>query len=338
MSVMSVASQWVNKAKARLDSHRCGERKAYAEFLKSYKQAEKTRASGRTERGRLSDKWTFEEIKTQRILIVGENGIGDEILTIGCLSDLLPQCGQLIWCCNPKLKGIFARSFCELEVVSESDAQPAVDGMIYSWELIGRLRDSLCSFSWTKCGDFQPYLEAPAALRHSLRARYECGSKKLVGLAWRSDRHGEQLSDKTCDLRDVSQWAQFFEHVQDKVQFVSLQYGDTKDEIAFARWKYGVEIYQDQRIDVFGDIDAAAAQVASVDYVVSISTSAAHLAGALGVPGWLLLPRKPFAHWRAGHTICPWYPTLQPIRQSAPGDWQPVLATLTTAIAQEIGV
>jgi hypothetical protein len=336
---MSVASQWVKMAKDRLDGSLCDERKTYSEFLKSYMQAEeKTRAKTRIERGCLSDKWTLEDIKTQRILIVGENGIGDEVLTIGCLADLEPQCGQLIWRCHPKLKGIFARSFPDLEFRSEGDAQPTADGMIYSWELIGRLRGGLCRFSWTKCGEFKPYLKAPAALRQSLGARYESRSKKLVGLAWRSERDRERLSDKTCDLRGVPEWAHFFKCVQDKVQFVSLQYGDIEDEIAFARSEYGVEIYRDQNVDVFGDVEAAAAQIAAMDYVVSISTSAAHLAGALGVPGWLLLPRKPFAHWRAGNAICPWYPTLWPIRQNTPGDWQPVLHTLTQAVAQEIGV
>jgi len=336
---MSVASQWVKMAKSRLDGNLRDERKAYSEFLKSYMQAEeKTRAKTRIERGYLSDKWTLEDIKTQRILIVGENEIGDEVLTIGCLTDLQLQCSQLIWRCHPKLKRIFAHSFPALEFISESDAQPTADGVIYSWELIGRLRDSLCRFSWTKCGEFKPYLKAATSLRKSLRARYESRSKKLVGLAWRSERNGEQLSDKTCDLRGVPEWAHFFQCVRDKVQFVSLQYGDTKDEIAFAGSEYGVEIYRDQNVDVFGDVEAAAAQIAAMDYVVSISTSAAHLTGALGVPGWLLLPRKPFAHWRAGNATCPWYPTLWPIRQNTPGDWQPVLHTLTRAVAQEIGV
>lgn len=339
MSGMSVTSQWVNMAKSRLDGNLCDERKAYSEFLKSYMQAEgETRAKARIERGYLSDKWTLEDIKTQRILIVGENGIGDEVLTIGCLADLQLRPDQLTWRCHPKLKGIFAHSFPALKFISEEDAQPTPDAVIYSWELVGRVRDSLCRFSWTKCGEFKPYLKAPTALQKSLSARYERKSKKLVGLAWRSERNGEQLSEKTCGLRSVPEWAQFFQRVRDKVQFVSLQYGDTEDEIAYASSEYGVEIYQDQDVDVFGDLEAAAAQIAAMDYVVSISTSAAHLTGALGVPGWLLLPRKPFAHWRAGNAICPWYPTLRPIRQKTPGDWQAVLHTLTRAVAQEIRV
>ena len=46
---------------------------------------------------------------------------------------------------------------------------------------------------------------------------------------------------------------------------------------------------------------------------------------ALGVPGCVLLPKKPFAHWRAGKDKCPWYPELTPIKQKTEGDWHAVL-------------
>ena len=118
------------------------------------------------------------------------------------------------------------------------------------------------------------------------------------------------------------------------MRFVSLQYGDTRDDIAFARRKYGVEIYQDGGVDIFNDVDAAAAQIAAVDYVVSISTTTAHLAGALAVPGWVMLQKKPYPHWRAGKCICPWYPTLRPLRQQKPGDWRGVLAGIADELAR----
>ena len=96
-----------------------------------------------------------------------------------------------------------------------------------------------------------------------------------------------RVSEKTCDLRDVPDWAAFFERLKDKVRFVWVQYGDTDDEIAFARWKYSVEIYQDKSLDIYNDVDGAAAQIAVMDYMVSIATTAAHLAGALAIPGWV---------------------------------------------------
>ena len=73
-----------------------------------------------------------------------------------------------------------------------------------------------------------------------------------------------------------------------------------------------------------------------MDYVVSISTTAAHLAGAMGVPGWVLLKKMPFPHWRAGKDMCPWYPTLRPIRQTNEGAWSAVLKKVADEFEKEV--
>jgi hypothetical protein len=124
----------------------------------------------------------------------------------------------------------------------------------------------------------------------------------------------------------VPDWAAFFERLKNKVRFVSVQYGDTDDEIAFARWKYSVEIYQDKSLDIYNDVEGAAAQIAVMDYMVSIATTAAHLAGKL------------ILHWRPGKKICPWYPTLRPIRQLATEDWKSVLTSVTEELVNELNV
>lgn len=103
--------------------------------------------------------------------------------------------------------------------------------------------------------------------------------------------------------------------------------------VSFTRWKYGVEIYQDQSIDTWNDLDGVAAQL---DYVVSISTTVVHLAGALGVPGWVLLQHEPFAHWGAGKHVCLWYPTVRPCRQKSPGEWSGALEQVAKELAAKI--
>ena len=306
------------------------EAEAYKKYLSGpYKSAEKgTRAENRDERGCLNADWEPGQLADKSILVVGENGIGDEVLTIACLSDLKNKCKSVSWKCDPKLKELFLRSFPDVHFVSGEDPNPTADGTVYSWELIRRFRKELGHFPWKKDdGNISPYLEPSNSLKECLYDRYRDDTKKVIGLAWRSERDGKPLSDKTCDLRNVTHWSAFFKKLEGEARFVSLQYGNTDDKIAFARWKYGVEIYQDKSIDNFNDVDAAAAQIAVMDYVVSISTATAHLAGALRIPGCVLLSGKPFGHWRAGDNECPWYPTLTPIRQNNPGDWQDVLDT-----------
>ena len=77
---------------------------------------------------------------------------------------------------------------------------------------------------------------------------------------------------------------------------VSLQYGDADNEICYTRDHYGVEIYQDREVDL-NNLDQAAAQVNACDLIISISTTAAHLAGALGKKTLLVLPEDPIVHW-----------------------------------------
>jgi ADP-heptose:LPS heptosyltransferase len=77
----------------------------------------------------------------------------------------------------------------------------------------------------------------------------------------------------------------------------------------------------DETVDPLTDLDRQAAQIASLDLVVSISTTAAHMAGALGVKSFLLLNSRPLWHWGSAQAHCPWYPHAELIRQQRPGDW-----------------
>lgn len=83
--------------------------------------------------------------------------------------------------------------------------------------------------------------------------------------------------------------------------------------------------------DLFPD---TAAQMVSLDLVVTTDTSIAHLAGALGRPTLLLLGSSPDFRWMARRDDSPWYPTLRLLRQARPGDWEPVLARAREVIAQ----
>jgi hypothetical protein len=333
-----VDRQWVGNAKDRLAGDSEGEKKTYKCYLQGkYSNAEIARRPNRQAYGLLTPEWNLEDISGRRILIVGENGVGDEILTASCLHEFLQQAkpDRSIWQCDAKLQTLFTRSFPEVEFRPMN--VPAVDATIYSWELIRRVRKNLDDFAWTQSDQtFNPYLKQSPSLSQSLRRQYSDGRRPIVGLAWRSTRDGVLQSDKSCGLRDVPHWKRFFENLRDRVRFVSLQYGDTRDDIAFVRGQYEVEIYQDDRVDAFNDLDAAAAQIAAMDYAVTISTTTAHVAGALGVPTWAILTRKPFPHWGAGKTICPWYPTICPVRQQSPGGWKSVLEHITDNIAEEI--
>ena len=77
---------------------------------------------------------------------------------------------------------------------------------------------------------------------------------------------------------------------------------------------------------LIGDVMEEAAELRSLDLLITVDTMSAHLAGALGVPTWTLLPARADWRWMEHREDTPWYPTMRLFRQRAPGDWEEVLA------------
>ena len=84
------------------------------------------------------------------------------------------------------------------------------------------------------------------------------------------------------------------------------------------------------------DLVETAAAIVNLDLVVAVDTSIVHLAGALGRPTWVLLPFAPDWRWMLGRDDSPWYPSLRLFRQKEPDDWDPVVARVRRALAQQV--
>ena len=109
------------------------------------------------------------------------------------------------------------------------------------------------------------------------------------------------------------------------IKLVDLQYGDTAEERAAFEEEGGHALIHDDEINQMADMDAFASQVAALDLVVTISNTTAHVAGALGIPTWVLLNTAPLACWMMDSKDSPWYSSVKMFRQSRPGDWKGVI-------------
>ncbi len=97
----------------------------------------------------------------------------------------------------------------------------------------------------------------------------------------------------------------------------------------------------DGRIAFFGadlqDFADTAALIATLDLVIAVDTSVAHLAGSLGMPVWILLPRDPDWRWLTDREDSPWYPSARLFRQTVAGDWRGPLARVAAMLAERFG-
>jgi Glycosyltransferase family 9 (heptosyltransferase) len=84
------------------------------------------------------------------------------------------------------------------------------------------------------------------------------------------------------------------------------------------------------------DFADTAALMAQVDLVVTIDTSVAHLAGALGLPVWIMLQHSADWRWLLDRDDSPWYPTARLFRQTRAGDWDGVVADVVRALVPVI--
>jgi len=114
------------------------------------------------------------------------------------------------------------------------------------------------------------------------------------------------------------------------VEMVSLQVGQRAADIAEAGVG-GLVLDLAPRLGDYGDTAAA---IAGLDLVISVDTSVAHLAGALGKPVWLLLPYLPDWRWGLEGTATPWYPSMRLFRQPEPNDWPAVFSAVQQGLAE----
>jgi thioredoxin-like negative regulator of GroEL len=260
-----------------------------------------------------------------RLLIWGEQGVGDEIMFAGLVPDVVRAGGLCVLDCDPRLKPLFARSFPGVEVISgydpARDTELDIAAHLPSGSLPGLFRTSAESFACTT----SPYLVADAMKRERFRSSYDDG-RPLVGLAWytRNRRSGPSRSI------DLKLFANLFSIPN--LRWVSLQYGN-HDLLRGEADAAGAPLYIEPEVDQFSDIDSFAAQVSAMDLVITIDNSTAHLAAALGVPTWLLLPFAPDWRWLLAGDSSPWYPPMRLFRQPTTEDWQSVLQRVQRALA-----
>jgi len=279
--------------------------------------------------------WEGQAIAGKTIAVSGEQGVGDQIMFASLLIDLVERGSTCLVKVDTRLHPLLERSMSGLTLLPQDGlawsraAQAAIDFQAPIGSLCRWLRPDLASFP-QRCG----YLKADPKQRDRLRSCYRTrlGGRPLVGISWRGGT-GNAAQTRSISL---DAWAPILS--QRDFGFVNLQYGNCGVDLAAVRREIGVEILHDETIDPLISLDDFAAQTAAMDLVISIDNSTVHMAGALNVPVWVMLPVMPDWRWMLGRTDSPWYSSVRLFRQSKAGEWSSVIKTVAEEMAKVLGV
>jgi tetratricopeptide (TPR) repeat protein len=248
-------------------------------------------------------RWQGEDLSGKKILIRGEQGMGDAIQMARFLPLLTAQGAEVWFDCHPCMHRLLQSLTCEINILTLGETSKAD----YQLPLL-----SLPLRLGVEMGNIPaeiPYLSSEPDLREKWRARLDGGFK--VGLVWQGNK------GHTHDLRrsfPLAAAAELF--TVQNARFFGLQY------------EYGCEQSEGWPLTdlgpELGDYVDTAAILSNLDLLISCDTSTAHLAGALGVPTWLALDGVNDWRWMTKREDSPWYPGHRLFRQTIIGDWSGV--------------
>jgi hypothetical protein len=270
--------------------------------------------------------WDGSDPAGRTILLHGEQGIGDTIQFVRYAPLQAARGARVVVQCQPPLVPLLEPSLAARgvwRVVALDEAPPEFDLYCPLPGLPHRFGTRVETIPANV-----PYLDAPPERVDEWRRWLSDPAREgfdafRVGIVWAGA--AGNLNDRRRSVRatDFMPLAQI-----PGVCLYSLQKGPPLAQLGESA--PGLAAHDlDERLNDFAD---TAAVIMNLDLVVTVDTSVAHLAGALGRPVWTLLPFSPDFRWMLGRSDSPWYPTMRLFRQAKPGDWSSVFDDVALAL------
>jgi tetratricopeptide (TPR) repeat protein len=282
--------------------------------------------------------WTPQtDVAGKRVLVFGEQGLGDEIAFANTLPDLISAIGptgQLILAVEPRLVSLFQRSFptalvgphetgraehYDVRRTTFVDEETQVDMWAPMGSLLRLYRAETAAYP-----NHGGYLRADPARVDHWRSELARLPGRKVGLLWKSlvNDAERQRFYSPFDL-----WAETL--ATPGVTFVNMQYGDCTAELRAARERFGIEIWNPP-FDLKTDLDEVAALACALDLSIGPSNATTNIVGACGAPLWLVI--QPGAWPRLGTDAYPWYPHAKVFAPPAITQWGEAMANVAAAL------
>ena len=277
--------------------------------------------------------WTNQDIKDKILMVWREQGLGDEIHFYSAIKYALRKCQKLIIECDIRLIPLLKRSYPEAEVrpnifINEDPSfrSPLKD---YDYHIsVGQLYTKCYStkkkFKEVEVGYLKPDIDRVTFYNKRLGPR---NRSIRIGVSWRS---GLLTPTRIRHYTSLTDWGAIFNLPE--LQFVNLQYGDTKIEIKNAEEKFNISLNSWGDLDRKDQLDDLAALIKNLDVVISVPNAVSQMAGALGVKTlWMNLHADPF---QIGEKTG--YPNYPNVEVFTPNDGDELKALLSNEIPRRI--
>ena len=267
-----------------------------------------------------AQRWRGELLHGKRLLVTSEQGLGDTLHFIRYARELAERGAYVVARVPRKLAALVGTVPGVAEVNVRDDAPAPCDFQVPLLSVPGVL-----GVDAHDVGRHVPYVAVdPAARARAVRAiRATAAGRVAIGLAWSGAQRNTNDRRRSIALATL---APLLAHHE--LCWFSLQHDD---EAAVAAVPDARTL---ERLPERVAFDGMAAMIDALDVVVTVDTSVAHVAGALGKPVWILLPHAADWRWGLAGTSTPWYPSARLFRQHRPGDWAPVVARVEAALGE----
>ena len=267
--------------------------------------------------------WNGQEARDATILVRAEQGIGDTFQFARYLRELRILGARVLFQPLQSLVALADRFEGVHEVVEPGRSLDGVDYAVNLMSLplaFGTRLDSIPSAD-------PPYFVPDRNRVSHWRARLRNGARngrKVVGLVWAGRPGHARDRERSIALERLAPIL-----ATPGVRFVSLQQGAALRQAE----ALPEELDWESVGPALHDLDEAAAAIANLDLIVCVDTGLAHVAGAIGVPAWVLIPEPADFRWLVEREDSPWYPSMRLFRQRTRGDWDEVVARLAHSLA-----
>jgi hypothetical protein len=241
--------------------------------------------------------WNGQDLKGKKLLLRLEGGLGDEIINFRFFKDFEKLGADVVVACHPSLAGLFRQQGARVIYL---DDIPQVQGM-YDYWVPAMSAAQLLGY---EIGDIsgKPYIDFPSR-------NLPCKPNKLkVGIRWAGNPQFEHQQFRKFNPTPLINL-----HKIEGTSFYSLQRDvDVIDDLPFYDLRDEMQRWED-----------TASIIKKLDLVITSCTSVAHLAGAMGVPTWIIVPKLPYYIWAhdINGTTSPWYDSVKLYRQQTFGEW-----------------